>query len=106
MDTPDGWLIRAGGMGPNAAAADWWDEWRAALEKAWSTQASIAFATRELAAIVTLVPEDEADPSRPAAPALPTDVWILIMDRAPSCRCGRAELAAPARLPCSCPSPE
>ena len=35
-------------------------------------------------------PGDETDPSRPAAPALPTDAWALIMDRAPSCRCGRA----------------
>lgn len=86
MDAPVGWLIRAGGTGPDAAGAGWWDAWRAAMEKMWSTRASAALATRVFAALAARVPEDEIDPWRPAALVLPTDVWALIMDRAPSCR--------------------
>ena len=90
MDAPDGWLIRAGGMGPDAAGAGWWDAWRAAMEKVWSTRASAALAVRAFASLAARGPQDEIDPSRPSALALPTDVWTLVMDRAPSFRCARA----------------
>ena len=90
MATPDGWLIRAGGMGPDDETADWWDEWRAAMEKMWSTKASAALAARAFASLAVRGPKDEIDPSRPIGLALPTDVWTLIMDHAPSCRCARA----------------
>ena len=89
MAAPDGWLIRAGGVGPEAATAAWWDAWQAAMEKAWSTQVAAA-----LAALIARGPVDETDPSRPFPPALPTDAWALIMDRLASCRCGVISLQA------------
>ena len=102
MDAPDGRLIRAGGTGPDAEVAGRWDAWRAALQKLWSSHASAALAERALATLFARGPEDEADPSRPAAPALPPEAWALIMDRAESCRYGRAGAGW---LPPLCPVP-
>ena len=88
MDAAD---VAADGKGPDAAAVSWWDSWQAGIKQEWSARASVSLATRQLAALTTRSPpEDEADPSRPAATDLSADEWALIMDRVPSCRCARA----------------
>ena len=59
--------------GGDAPLSDLWDEWQqtAAAERA-------ARAAASLSALIT---------SRLVPPALPTEVWVLVMDRAESCRC-------------------
>ena len=70
-------MATAGGDGPGGAPhADRWEEWQAAEAAERAARASA-----ELAAIVA---------SRRVPPALPTEVWVLVMDRAESCRCALA----------------
>ena len=59
---------------------DLYDARQAAESSSRSSRASAALAARG--------PEDGGgDPSRPAALELPTEVWALVINRAPSCRC-------------------
>ena len=84
----DGLPAEAGGgeVGPDdASLADRWGALRAAEVAARSTRASAALAARG--------PEEGVDPARPVPPALPTDVWALVLDRAASCRCASVPLS-------------
>ena len=68
----------AGGVGPfDSSHALWWLMWHVAL------------AARMLAALTVRGSDHGVDPSRPVPPALPTEVWALIMDRAETCRCAQ-----------------
>ena len=56
------------------------------MKLARAARALAALAARRLAALAFRGIEDGDDPSRPVPPALPTEVWALIMDNAESYR--------------------
>ena len=71
--------------GPVVSPTTWRDGLQADMVAARAARASAALAARGR--------EDAGGgPSRPAAPLLPTDVWALIIDRAPSSRCAAPPL--------------
>ena len=71
--------------GAGVSPATWRDGLQADMVAARAARASAALAARGR--------EDAGGgPSRPAAPLLPTDVWALIIDRAPSSRCAAPPL--------------
>ena len=67
--------VARGGVADDSPA-DRWDALKLAEATARAERASASLAAR--------VPEDGVDPSRPVPPALPSDVWALIMDFASS----------------------
>ena len=77
-DTADGGAFSSS-SNVDAPLADRWDALRAAeaTERAAHASAALAALSR---------PVTRAS-LRHTMPALPTDVWAFIMDRAPSCRC-------------------
>ena len=78
----------AAALGGGGAAGD--VEADAPLSERWDALWAAEVAARDaraLAALTARGPEGGVDPSRPVSPALPTDAWAVIMDRAASCRC-------------------
>ena len=98
---PEGGAAAGGEVGPDTSPAAVWRGKvlasaavaRASRESArrWDAlqaEAAEARAERAEAFLAARGPEEGPDPPRPVPPALPTDVWALIMDqRALSCRC-------------------